>query len=62
MSTGLVVCSICHREIHQDGPDHSWRHCEDKTPRCEGASIEYPKTRGEIVGSWCGADDISLTY
>ena len=41
MSTGLVVCSICHREVHQDGPEHSWTHFNDQSPRCEGAEILY---------------------
>jgi hypothetical protein len=60
MSTGVVVCSVCRREVHQDGPHaasgvSTWRHCEDKTPRCDGASSAYPKA-GEPVGKWCGID------
>lgn len=62
MSYGLVVCSYCNREIHQDGPDHTWRHCEDKTPRCIGAAGRYPATAGEIVGTWCGADDFDGVF
>lgn len=56
MSTGLVICSVCLREVHQDGPDYSWRHCEDKSPRCEGARSTYPMTVADIVGVWCGRD------
>ena len=56
MSTGLVICSICKREVHQDGENHSWRHCEDKTLRCEGASSVYPKSKDEIMGKYCGCD------
>lgn len=75
MSAGLVICSNCSREVHQDGPrQHNamrckcphdtgwcpagWRHCEDKTPRCEGASSAYPKQKDYIVGGYCGADGI----
>lgn len=63
MSTGLVICSACRREVHQDGgrpaPDQpaGWRHCEDQSPRCEGATSRYPENAGEIVGLYCGADD-----
>lgn len=56
MSTGLVVCSTCSREIHQDGPGSTWLHCEDKSPRCVGASARHPQSIDEIVGKWCGAD------
>ena len=57
MSYGLVICGYCKREIHQDGPNNSWRHCEDKTPKCLGAPGIHPKSTSEIVGKWCGADD-----
>jgi len=57
MSTGLVICSKCYREVHQDGENHSWRHCEDKTSRCEGASSIYPLSRSFIKGKYCGRDD-----
>lgn len=63
MSYGLVICSKCQREIHQDGPkpiENGWRHCEDKSPRCEGASAVFPKTKAEIKGKWCGADDMDM--
>lgn len=56
MSIGLVICSICYREVHQDGPNHTWTHCEDKSPRCDGASSIYPKNRAEIKGKFCGCD------
>lgn len=75
MSAGLVVCSECRREVHQDGPrQHTarcrcaqhdsgfcpagWRHCEDKTLRCDGASSVYADTEG-IVGRYCGRDAIA---
>lgn len=58
MSCGLVICSECRREVHQDGPDQTWRHCQDKTPRCDGAVSRYPSSRAEIVGPFCGADDL----
>ena len=59
MSYGMVICSKCKREVHQDGPGQSWTHCEDKTPRCEGAQSIYPsKDRSELVGKWCAKDDI----
>ena len=37
MSYGIVICSKCKREVHQDGSEHSWRHCEDKTAICQNA-------------------------
>jgi len=61
MSTGLVICSKCRREVHQDGPkehEKGWRHCEDKSSRCAGAQSDYPVSRTEIVGRWCGQDDV----
>ncbi len=61
MSYGIVICSICFREVHQIGPQNSiekgWRHCEDKTPRCKGAQSVYPKDKSQIKGKWCGMDD-----
>ena len=59
MSYGIVVCSICKREMHQDGDNHTWRHCEDKTPRCVGAYLIYPRPYDlkNIVGKWCGCDE-----
>lgn len=64
MSSGIVICSKCKREVHQDGPRvpsgsftvATWRHCEDKTPRCAGATSDYPRSVADIVGKWCGAD------
>lgn len=67
MSTGLVICSLCRREVHQDGPREwhgkpdpngtaTWTHCDDHTRRCEGATSTYPRTRSEIVGPVCAAD------
>ncbi len=57
MSAGLLICSICKREVHQDGENHSWRHCEDLTPICEQAGLEYPTTNSDIVGEYCGRDE-----
>lgn len=59
MSYGLVICSVCKREVHQDGPNQTWRHCEDKTPRCAGAVSAYPQTTNEIRGKWCGRDNLT---
>jgi hypothetical protein len=62
MSSGLVICSVCRREVHQDGNaltpggTWTWRHCEDKSPRCDGASFVYPSKRSDIVGSFCEMD------
>lgn len=63
MSNGIVVCSICGREVHQDGPavkvgayeQYTWLHCEDKTPRCEGAISDFAMGK-DPVGKWCGRD------
>lgn len=56
MSAGLVMCSACHREVHQRMFTHEWYHCEDGTPRCKGATSVYA-TREQIVGRACFADD-----
>ena len=64
MSCGIVVCSKCRREVHQNGAKTineyghertGWTHCEDGSPRCEGASSDYAST-DKIVGKWCGMD------
>lgn len=61
MSYGLVVCSECRRELHQSG-DHKiergWIHCEDKTPRCIGATTDSVESATQIRGKYCGADDL----
>lgn len=57
MSYGLVICSECKREVHQDGPNNTWRHCEDKTPRCLNAMSVYPESTASIKGKFCGCDD-----
>lgn len=54
MSMGIVVCSVCNREVHQESS--GWIHCDDKTPRCAGAVSAYPDSLGAIVGKWCGRD------
>lgn len=59
MSTGMVICSICQREVHQDGDksvSNGWRHCEDKSPRCAGGSSTYPKWAEDVLGFYCGMD------
>jgi hypothetical protein len=67
MSSGLVICNNCRREVHQDGDPnqaYGWRHCNDKTPACgfaDGAAlgsnfIRYPTSTSEIVGPYCGRD------
>lgn len=60
MSTGMVICSACKRELHQDGDkaiQNGWIHCPDKTAMCIGAHAEYPKSPSDIKGPWCGRDD-----
>jgi len=58
MSTGLVICSNCHRVVHQT--DDGWFHCgvaaHDVTPRCEGAHAVYPARREDISGRVCESD------
>ena len=59
MSTGMVICSVCKREVHQDGPSNisrGWQHCEDGSPRCEGASSDYPRRASDVRGAYCCAD------
>ena len=59
MSYGIVICSSCLRELHQDGDravGNGWLHCEDKTPICVGGTADYPKSETEIRGAWCGRD------
>ena len=58
MSFGIVYCSKCKMEVHQDGPNQTWRHCEDKSPQCDGAVAAYPNNTNEIIGKWCGRDDV----
>lgn len=54
MSHGIVICSKCKRELHQDG---GWFHCEDDTPRCDYGSSEYVENPNDIKGKWCGRDE-----
>lgn len=59
MSTGFVMCSACRREIHHTGyldKKGGWFHCEDRSPRCQGGTTEYPRDVLEVVGPWCGRD------
>jgi len=60
MSAGIVVCSICYHEVHQNSG--GWFHCDSKTPICDGARPEYPTSTAYIEGKWCGRDgeDFSL--
>jgi hypothetical protein len=60
MSHGLVVCSLCNREVHQDGPrsvQNGWRHCDDGSPRCPGASSAYAR-REDVSGKACFRDAV----
>lgn len=64
MSTGLVICSNCRREVHQDGDkgvENGWRHCEDKTPICAVAHAAYPEAGETPRGEWCGRDADLMT-
>ena len=68
VSWGVVACSTCRREVHQNGPEEkpdapagfrrsTWLHCEDQTPRCEGASSDYLQNlKGAPVGRFCNID------
>lgn len=59
MSTGFVICSVCHREVHQTGDRairNGWIHCEDGAAICEDAHAQYPATRADIKGAFCGCD------
>lgn len=68
MSSGLVICSKCGKEVHQDGPRNKetgrneWRHClrfHGGTPICALAAADYPRKRGDIVGLYCQADGLA---
>jgi hypothetical protein len=54
MSYGVLMCSKCKREIHQDGPNRSWQHCPDKTPICQDADKVYVDGNG--IGVFCNRD------
>lgn len=57
MSTGMVICSICGKEVHQWGDrevSRGWVHCETREPIC-GSAI-YPKARADVKGKACEAD------
>jgi len=62
MSSGLVICSACGREVHQTGPReirNGWRHCRysgEQTPICAGASADYPRRNEDVKGWACQAD------
>lgn len=63
MGCGIIICSVCSREIHQTGPKmyegrRGWTHCEDRTPMCIGGKPAYPHSKRDIVGLWCGCDEI----
>lgn len=61
MSCGIVVCSLCRREIHQTGtpqnPQWEWTHCDDGTPQCPHGERDWARA-GEPKGKWCGRDDM----
>lgn len=59
MSYGIVICSVCDREVHQDGDKgirNGWRHCESGAVICIGGQAIYPDSESQIVGRWCGRD------
>ena len=72
MSTGIVVCSVCHHEVHQNGPDievtgirgdvykkGTWTHCAGgpMTPGTPICSNAHPEYPTERpIGMYCGAD------
>jgi hypothetical protein len=63
MSWGMCICSVCKREVHQDGAKDAqgrtrWTHCEDKTPICEHGLAEYAQDLREVKGKYCGRDGI----
>ena len=62
MSYGIVICSICKREVHQKRNTEtdrlSWFHCEDTTDICSTAQTVYPSSTEEIRGAYCGMDDL----
>ena len=66
MSTGLVICSVCGREVHQWGDKremNGWEHCGASgptTPMCEKASAVYSWRRADVVGEACEADGALL--
>lgn len=74
MSSGLVVCSACKREVHQKRIDKLpppgtertgekelvWYHCEGETIICEHATAVAPASLADVVGNYCGADDHRL--
>lgn len=59
MSTGMVICSRCQREVHQWG-DHrirrAWVHCDDRSPICDTATAAYPMSVEDVRGDYCCAD------
>lgn len=59
MSSGIVICSECRREVHQYGPK-TWEHCEDRSQACDGATPVFPASTEEIAGKWCGRDGGTL--
>jgi hypothetical protein len=56
MSTGIVICSVCFRELHQS-PNRKWYHCEDNSLECKEGYHEYAMELKRIKGRWCGADN-----
>jgi hypothetical protein len=59
MSWGIVACSKCRREMHQNGPVvddvATWLHCEDQSPACEGGRF-CPEYEDEVRGKFCQID------
>lgn len=64
MSTGLVICSVCLREVHQDGDRairNGWRHCGRRDARgvsviCDGGIAVFPGPADRVNGPACEMD------
>ena len=62
MSTGLVICSACGREVHQNGPSDirkGWRHCRfsgEQSSLCTHGEVVYPRFAEDVKGWACQMD------
>jgi hypothetical protein len=60
LSSGVVMCQGCRREVHQWGPKvdgrPTWVHCDNRSPICAGCHAVYPNDLEQLVGPWCGVD------
>jgi hypothetical protein len=65
MSFGLVVCSVCKREVHQDRDNDKnlyWYHCDTKSRICHEGYPDYPRRKDDIKGDFCGRDDLDGVF